>query len=156
MEKSYNSDPNDYSNQFIPIWKQYTLFFKITGLIWLPFFLSGIFIPAIGKSLFKIFPFLFFPNLIYALYFQLIKLRCPKCRYLVAFWLDCSRFSLTGVCPSCGVQLKPRLLSEKMATIMPLLIVGIVFLIIIIAAIFKGRIPITIEHYHIDVPKCGR
>ncbi|OPX28288.1 MAG: hypothetical protein B1H08_06135 [Candidatus Omnitrophica bacterium 4484_171] len=157
MEKRHNSDTNDYFNQFMPIWRQYMLFWKIVGLVWIPLILIAIFIQTARESLFKIGPFLFFPTLICALYFQLIKLRCPKCRYLVQFWrIGSGRFILTGLCPSCNTQLKPRLLSEKMATIVPIIIIIIVFLTIIVAAILKGRTGIAIEHHHVDVPSCGQ
>lgn len=160
MEEPYKSDSNDFSDKFMPVWRQYMSFWKISSLVWVAFVLSFIFIPTARESLFRIMQFLFFLTLACALYFQLIKVRCSKCGLRIAFWeIYSSRFTLTGRCPNCGVQLKPRLLSENMATIVPLAIFIIVILIIIIAGILiKGRIgPIMkIEHHRIDVPKCGR
>ena len=142
--KVHNSDPNDYQKQFMPIWKQYMLFWKIVGLVWIPLILIAIFIQTVRESLFKIGPFLFFPTLICALYFQLIKLRCPKCDSLLQFWqVGRGCFVLTGECPSCSVQLKTRLMPNKAIKMLVVLIVAI-FLIMVIVAFLKGSI--KIEH----------
>lgn len=136
MEIPYNSNTNEYSKQFMPIWKKYILFGKISGLVWALFLISAAFIPSSRDLLGKIFPFLFFVTLAWALYFQLIRVRCTKCGLRIAsleFYV--SRFTLTGKCPNCDTQLKPRILSERMATIIPIVFFIIVFLTIIIAGI---------------------
>ena len=149
-------DSADFSKQFIPVWKQYVLFWKISGLVWLPCILISIFIPSARELIFKVMQFLFFATLACSLYYQLIKLRCPNCNCLVQFRrYGSGRLIFSGVCPDCGVRLKPRLLSEKMSVMVPAGIVIIAFLIIIVIAMLKGQTGITIERHHIDIPSCG-
>lgn len=161
MEKPYKSDSNDFSDEFIPLWRRFRQTQNILMVIW-GLFVLGLFFrnsPVIGNVLNILFPILFIPTFIWMLFF-LFKLKCPKCGWPIFSDVGLSFFYFTGECPCCYAQLKNRILSNEAEKRLRRTI-GVIFLIFFIAMIITAFLTggirgIQIIHTHIDAPKCGK
>ncbi len=154
-----NLNREDFSEEFAPLWRQFT-FSQISLFIgWLSVFAILGFLNIRAAATFG--PFIFFATIfVWAIYFY-FHLKCPKCGYNLFFYVWAmpgrSWFWLGGECPSCNAVLKKRLFSEESQIKLRnrlLLILAVVFILGIIGAFMKGSIKITRQHIELPPSKC--
>ncbi|GEM_PF-6491590 len=160
MEEQNKTDPDDFSEEFLPLWRSYRKYQNIL-IVFAVIVLGCVFLKMTSPKAMWIW---IIPAIVWNIYFY-FKLRCPKCDGLLLFG---DSLLIGRHCPNCGAILKKKGLNypihpwipwqdktSREKTIIVAILTAMVMLMVlaIVVGIIRGG-GIKYQHYDVSKSQC--